>query len=109
KEQIVLLLNRRGYSTFALCRDCGHVEECPNCDISLTYHKRYHQLKCHYCAHEQPMPTTCSNCQSSHIRFFGTGTEKVEESLTNLIPEVRIIRMDVDTTRRKGSHERLLQ
>src|SRR5690625_3187174 len=109
KEQIVLLLNRRGYSTFALCRDCGHVEECPNCDISLTYHKRYHQLKCHYCGHEQRMPMTCSSCEGSQIRFFGTGTEKVEESLTNLIPEARVIRMDVDTTRRKGSHERLLQ
>src|SRR5690625_893423 len=109
QEQIVLLLNRRGYSTFALCRDCGHVEECPNCDISLTYHKRYHQLKCHYCGHEQRMPTTCSTCEGSQIRFFGTGTAKAEESLTNLIPEARIIRMDVDTTRRKGSHERLLQ
>ncbi len=109
KEQIVLLLNRRGYSNFALCRDCGHVEECPHCDISLTYHKRNYQLKCHYCSHEQPMPSICSNCQSSHIRFFGTGTEKVEESLTKIIPEARVIRMDVDTTRRKGSHERLLQ
>ena len=109
KEQIVLLLNRRGYSTFALCRDCGHVEECPNCDISLTYHKRNHLLKCHYCSYEQLMPSNCSSCNSDHIRFFGTGTERIEESLTKLIPEARIIRMDVDTTRRKGSHERLLQ
>src|SRR5690625_678331 len=108
-EQIVLLLNRRGYSTFALCRDCGHVEECPNCDISLTYHKRNHLLKCHYCSYEQLMPSNCSSCNSDHIRFFGTGTERIEESLTKLIPEARIIRMDVDTTRRKGSHERLLQ
>lgn len=109
KEQIVLLLNRRGYSTFALCRDCGHVEECPNCDISLTYHKRNHLLKCHYCSHEQPMPSICTACNSKYIRFFGTGTERIEESLSKLIPEARIIRMDVDTTRKKGAHELLLQ
>lgn len=108
-EQIVLLLNRRGYSTFALCRECGHVEECPNCDISLTYHKKRRLLKCHYCSHEQPIPEHCPVCDSHLIRFFGTGTERVEESLVQLMPEVRIIRMDVDTTSRKGSHERLLQ
>lgn len=108
-EQIVLLLNRRGYSTFALCRDCGYVEECPNCDISLTYHKRDNVLKCHYCSHEQKMPAECPACHSKHIRFFGTGTEKVEEALTKIIPEARVIRMDVDTTRKKGAHERLLR
>lgn len=109
KEQIVLLLNRRGYSNFALCRDCGHVEACPNCDISLTYHKKHNALKCHYCQHEVPMPVNCPACQSDLIRFFGTGTERVEESLKEEIPNARVIRMDVDTTRRKGSHERLLQ
>src|SRR5690625_4685568 len=108
-EQIVLLLNRRGYSTFALCRDCGHVEQCPHCDISLTYHKNERKLKCHYCTHETEIPTVCPACNSTSIRFFGTGTERVEESLTQLIPEARIIRMDVDTTRRKGAHEKLLQ
>lgn len=108
-EQIVLLLNRRGYSTFALCRDCGHVEECPNCDITLTYHKRDHQLKCHYCTHEQAMPVKCPSCESELFRFFGTGTERVEEALNKLLPDVAIIRMDVDTTRRKGAHERLLK
>src|SRR5699024_5736295 len=108
QQQIVLLLNRRGYSNFALCRDCGHVEECPNCDISLTYHKRDHRLKCHYCAYEQAMPALCPKCDSEHIRFFGTGTQRVEEALTKLIPEARVIRMDVDTTRRKGAHEKLL-
>src|SRR5690625_4118933 len=108
-EQIVLLLNRRGYSTFALCRDCGHVEECPSCDISLTYHKRENILKCHYCSYEQQMPATCPACNSNLIRFFGTGTERVEEALTKMLPEARVIRMDVDTTRRKGAHERLLK
>lgn len=108
-EQIVLLLNRRGYSTFALCRDCGHVEQCPHCDISMTYHKTERKLKCHYCTHEAAIPTVCPTCNSTSIRFFGTGTERVEESLTKLIPEARVIRMDVDTTRRKGAHEKLLQ
>jgi len=108
KEQVVLLLNRRGYSTFVMCRDCGHVKECPHCDIALTYHKNNHQLKCHYCSREEAMPVNCPECTSDLIRYFGTGTQRVEESLTSLIPEARIIRMDVDTTRRKGAHERLL-
>lgn len=109
KEQIVLLLNRRGYSTFVLCRDCGYVDECPNCDISLTYHKRDHRLKCHYCQYEKNMPHVCPECQSEAIRFFGTGTERVQEALYKAIPNVRVIRMDVDTTQRKGMHEQLLQ
>lgn len=107
-EQIVLLLNRRGYSNFALCRDCGHVEQCPNCDISLTYHKGHKALKCHYCSYEMPMPEKCPSCKSHLINFFGTGTERVEEALKKLMPELKVIRMDVDTTRRKGAHERLL-
>ncbi|WP_281975595.1 primosomal protein N' [Halobacillus litoralis] len=107
-EQVVLFLNRRGYSTFVMCRDCGHVSECPHCDIALTYHKRQNRLKCHYCSHEEPMPTECPECESKTIRYFGTGTQKVEEALQELIPEARTIRMDVDTTRRKGAHERLL-
>jgi len=108
KEQIVLLLNRRGYSTFVMCRDCGHVKECPHCDIALTYHKNSHRLKCHYCSYEEPMPVVCPECQSDLIRYFGTGTQRIEEALTKLIPEARVIRMDVDTTRRKGAHEKLL-
>lgn len=108
KEQVVLLLNRRGYSTFVMCRECGHVKECPHCDIALTYHKNSNQLKCHYCSYEEPMPVVCPECNSDLIRYFGTGTQRVEEALTQLIPEARVIRMDVDTTRRKGAHEQLL-
>ncbi|QHS22197.1 primosomal protein N' [Virgibacillus sp. MSP4-1] len=108
KEQIVLLLNRRGYSTFVICRDCGTTMQCPHCDISLTYHRKQERLKCHYCSYEIPMPQVCPDCGSDSIRYFGTGTQKVEESLQQTFPEAGIIRMDVDTTRRKGSHEKLL-
>lgn len=108
KEQTVLLLNKRGHSSFVMCRSCGLVVNCPNCDISLTYHRYNNALKCHYCGHEEGMPQTCPDCGSDHIRFFGTGTQKVEEELGKLLPEARVIRMDVDTTSRKGSHERLL-
>ncbi|MED1563150.1 primosomal protein N' [Alkalihalobacillus alcalophilus ATCC 27647 = CGMCC 1.3604] len=109
KEQIVLFLNRRGHSTFVMCRDCGYVATCEHCDVSFTYHRHQHRLKCHYCGDEQAMPTTCHSCQSEHIRFFGSGTQKVEEELTKVLPEAKVIRMDVDTTSRKGSHGRLLE
>nr|WP_232217887.1 primosomal protein N' [Brochothrix campestris] len=108
-EQTVLMLNRRGFASFVMCRDCGFVPECPHCSITLTYHKRGHQLKCHYCGHQAPMPPTCPSCQSPHIRQYGTGTQKIEEELLELLPSIRIIRMDVDTTTRKGSHEKLLR
>ncbi|WP_221564169.1 primosomal protein N' [Alkalihalobacillus sp. TS-13] len=107
-QQSVLLLNRRGYSTFINCRDCGYVAQCPHCDISLTFHKRYSTLKCHYCGYEAQQPSNCPECNSEHIRFFGTGTQKVEEELNRLMPEAKVIRMDVDTTSRKGMHEKLL-
>lgn len=107
-EQTVLLLNRRGFSTFVMCRSCGYVAGCPECDISLTYHSRSDNLRCHYCGHAETAPKLCPECGSEHIRFFGTGTQRVEEELGKLFPGIRVIRMDVDTTTEKGSHEKLL-
>ncbi|MFD0713661.1 primosomal protein N' [Paenibacillus sp. GCM10027626] len=107
-EQSVLLLNRRGYSTFVMCRSCGYTAQCPHCDISLTYHQKSRLLRCHYCGFGQPAPTACPSCESEHIRFFGTGTQRVEEELSKLFPGIRVIRMDVDTTTEKGSHEKWL-
>ncbi|MGN1401720.1 MAG: primosomal protein N' [Bacillus sp. (in: firmicutes)] len=108
-QQMILFLNKRGHSSFVMCRSCGEVTQCPHCDISLTFHKYNNILKCHYCGHEEHLGAECKACGSDAIRYFGTGTQKVEEELTKLIPEARVIRMDVDTTSRKGSHERLLQ
>jgi primosomal protein N' (replication factor Y) (superfamily II helicase) len=108
KEQTVLFLNKRGHSSFVMCRDCGYVMSCPNCDISLTYHRVREQMKCHYCGHESYVPKNCPECSSEHIRYFGTGTQKVEDELGKILPEAKVIRMDVDTTSRKGSHEKLL-
>ena len=108
KEQIVLLLNRRGYSSFLMCRDCGYVLQCPNCDISLTLHMDTKTMRCHYCGHEEKIPYRCPDCGSNKIRYYGTGTQKVEVELQELFPEARILRMDVDTTRKKGAHERIL-
>ncbi|MFT8708025.1 MAG: primosomal protein N' [Sporolactobacillus sp.] len=109
KQQTVLFLNRRGYSTFVMCRSCGDVLKCPHCDISLTYHRQGNQLKCHYCGFQQQLPEQCPVCGSDALRYFGAGTQKVEAELTRLLPEARVIRMDVDTTRQKGGHERLLR
>ncbi|BDR60690.1 primosomal protein N' [Lactobacillus xylocopicola] len=108
QEQIILMLNRRGFANFMLCRECGYVMQCPNCDLSLTMHKDTGQMQCHYCGYTIPIPQTCPNCQSPQIRFLGTGTQKVEEELQELVPEARILRMDVDTTRRKGSFKKML-
>lgn len=109
KEQSVLFLNKRGHSSFVMCRDCGYVMNCPNCDISLTYHKVKEQMKCHYCGFESYVPSQCPECSSDYIRYFGTGTQKVEDELGKILPEAKVIRMDVDTTGQKGAHERLLK
>lgn len=107
-EQIILLLNRRGYSSFLMCRDCGYVPKCPNCDISLTVHKDTHTLNCHYCGHKEPIPSVCPQCHSKRIRFHGVGSQQLEEQVRNQFPTARVLRMDVDTTRRKGSHEAII-
>lgn len=108
-EQSILMLNRRGFSSFMMCRTCGYVLKCPNCDISLTMHLDTHTMKCHYCGHEEPIPSVCPNCHSHKIRYYGTGTEKVALELQKLLPQAKVIRMDVDTTRRKGMHGKLLR
>ena len=108
KEQVVLMLNRRGYSSFVMCRECGTVDTCPNCDISLTLHMDTKTMNCHYCGFSKGIPHVCPNCQSSSIRYYGTGTQKAYDELAELFPQARILRMDVDTTRRKGSHQALL-
>lgn len=109
QEQVILLLNRRGYSTFILCRDCGYTLTCPNCDVSLTYHQSEKVLRCHYCDYRQKVPDLCPKCKSSRIRYFGHGTQKLEEELANYYPQARIVRMDLDSTSRKGSHHRIYQ
>lgn len=109
QEQVVLLLNRRGYSNFMQCRECGEVVNCPNCDVSMTYHKPNYRLKCHYCGYEVPVMSRCPACQSEELRFFGLGTQKVEEYLNMQFPSARIMRMDVDTTSKKGSHQELIE
>lgn len=109
KEQIVLMLNRRGYSSFVMCRECGTVDTCPNCDISLTLHMDTKTMNCHYCGFTKAIPRTCPNCHSPSIRYYGTGTQKAYSELVELFPEAKVLRMDVDTTRKKGSHEALLE
>ena len=106
-EQVILLLNRRGYSTTITCKECGNTIKCPNCDIPLTYHKNGNKLNCHYCNHTTYKPLTCPECNSKNINSFGMGTEKLEEEVNNLF-ECKTIRMDIDTTRKKGSHERII-
>ena len=108
KEQVVLMLNRRGYSSFVMCRECGTVDTCPNCDISLTLHMDTKNMNCHYCGFSKDIPQVCPNCKSRSIRYYGTGTQKAYDELAELFPQARILRMDVDTTRKKGSHQALL-
>ena len=108
KYQTILFLNRRGYSTFIMCRECGYTMKCPNCNISLTYHSFQNRLKCHYCGHEENPVKICPNCGSDKIRYFGTGTQKLEEEIKKVFPEASTIRMDVDTVTKKNSHEEIL-
>ena len=106
-EQIILLLNRRGYSSFITCSNCGYVEKCPNCDITLTYHKSSNMLRCHYCGYANKHKSICSSCGEDAMKDLGIGTEKVEEELHKLF-DCRVVRMDYDTTSRKGAHERII-
>lgn len=109
KEQIILLLNRRGYSTIVSCKKCGYVDKCPNCDIPLVYHKSVNQLKCHYCNYVKPVLKTCPNCKGKELTTYGTGTEKLEQETKEKFKNARVIRMDVDTTSKKGAHEKITQ
>ena len=108
KLQTILFLNRRGYSTFIMCRDCGYTVKCPYCNISLTYHKYGNTLKCHYCGHEEKVVNVCPECGSDKIRYFGTGTQKLEQEIIKQFPNASTIRMDVDTVTKKNSHEIIL-
>lgn len=108
-EQSMLFLNRRGYSTFVMCRECGASPRCPHCAVSLTYHYGDRLLKCHHCGYEQPVPDTCPVCESSDIGFLGLGTERVADQIQRKFPRARILRMDRDTTTNKGAYDRILR
>lgn len=107
-EQIILLLNRRGYSTTITCNDCGYVEKCPNCDIPLTYHKASNTSRCHYCGYGTKKLDVCPNCKSKNVSFYGIGTQKLEEEIKKMFDNANVIRMDADTTSTKGSHEKII-
>ena len=108
KLQTILFLNRRGYSTFIMCRNCGYTVKCKNCNISMTYHSYENKLKCHYCGYEEKVVTKCPECGSDKIRYFGTGTQKLEQEILKQFPQAKTIRMDVDTVTKKNSHEKIL-
>lgn len=105
KEQVILFLNRRGFSTFVSCRKCGFVFKCINCDISMTYHIDGNYLSCHYCGSRERAKSNCPKCGSNYVKYFGVGTEKVETEIRRLFPEAKVLRMDFDTTRKKNSYE----
>ena len=107
-NQVILFLNRRGYSSFVSCRECGYVFECKNCDISLTYHKSQNIGKCHYCGYEEVIPKVCPECKSKYIKEFGLGTEKIEEEIKQIFEGVRVLRLDKDTTSQKYEMENIL-
>lgn len=106
-EQAIVLLNRRGYSTFVMCRDCGETIMCPHCAVALVYHEEGKAMRCHYCGNTMPVPEECPKCHSRRIKFFGTGTQKAEAQIAAL-PEVKVLRMDQDSTLRKFAHEEIL-
>lgn len=107
KEQIMLFMNRRGYANFVSCRSCGEAIRCPHCDVSLTLHNNS-RLVCHYCGHQIPMPQRCPSCGSPYIAAFGGGTQKIEQMTKKMFPQSRVLRMDLDTTSKKGGHEEIL-
>lgn len=108
KKQTILFLNRRGFSTFVMCRDCGYTVKCKNCNITLTYHLKENRLKCHYCGYETNNVSICPECNSKNIRYFGTGTQKLEQEINKQFPNAKTIRMDIDTVTKKNSHEDIL-
>lgn len=108
KEQVMLFLNRRGFSTIVSCQNCGHTFKCLHCEITLTYHKSSNSLRCHYCGYTEFLKDKCPNCGEDAIRSFGTGTEKLESEIKKEFPSARILRMDADTTSKKGSHEKYI-
>ncbi len=107
-EQAILLINRRGYAQFVLCRSCGFVVMCQNCHVSLTYHQEGNILKCHYCGLKKAYPAVCPECKSKYIKNFGLGTQKVQEELNKFFPDAKTVRMDMDTTTKKDSHQTIL-
>ena len=109
REQIILFLNRRGHSTYVFCRTCGYVERCDNCSISLTYHRETQQLVCHHCGSKRPTQQACPQCSSDAIRFFGAGTEAVEQEVHKSYPKARVKRFDADSTARKNAHQQILE
>lgn len=108
KEQIIILLNRRGYSTILTCHNCGHTEKCPNCDIPLTYHKSSNTMRCHYCGYGSRRISVCPECKSQDINEFGMGTQRLEEYVQKQFPQAKVVRMDIDTTTKKGSHGEII-
>lgn len=109
RQQAILFLNRRGQSTYVFCRDCGYVAKCPQCDMPLTYHRMGDSLRCHRCGFEQSPPSSCPVCQSKRIKFFGAGTQQVEQALIDMFPKVRVVRWDSDTAQSAQAHEAILQ
>ena len=108
-EQIILLLNRRGYSSFVTCKNCGYTFKCPHCDITLTYHKSSNTLRCHYCGYGEKVYDKCPSCSEKSLSNLGIGTEKIEEELKGIFPDSKILRMDFDTTSKKGMHEKMIE